>query len=170
MKETKDSLSEFDFMVLKHRAYELASKYHYGQVDKLGVPYMGHLEAVARGVDGVEEKIVAMLHDILEDTACTREVLLSEGIPEHLVKSIEAMTRRPGETYKAFIERVARDAIARAVKRSDLKHNLDEDGSRMKAAQAFHQRDLLETLPPASLKARYRDAIVYLDSVEEQKG
>ncbi|AJD93114.1 hypothetical protein JMA_37960 (plasmid) [Jeotgalibacillus malaysiensis] len=169
MKETKGSLSEFELMVLKHRAYELATKYHDGQVDKLGIPYIGHLEAVAQGVDKIEEKIVALIHDILEDTPCTREILLAEGIPAYLVKSIEAMTRRPGETYKAFIERVARDAIARAVKRSDLKHNLDEDGSRLKAAKDFHQRDVFESLPPASLKARYRDAIAYLDSLEQEK-
>ena len=169
MKETKGSLSEFELMVLKHRAYELATKYHDGQVDKLGIPYIGHLEAVAQGVDKIEEKIVALLHDILEDTPCRREILLAEGIPAYLVKSIEAMTRRPGETYKAFIERVARDVIARAVKRSDLKHNLDEDGSRLKAAKSFHKGELLETLPPESLKTRYRDAIAYLQSVEAPK-
>lgn len=169
MKETKASYSEFDLMVLKHRACELAIKYHHGQVDKLGIPYIHHLEAVARGVDKVEEQIVAMLHDILEDTPCTREILLSEGIPEYLITSIEAMTRRPGETYKAFIERVARDVFARAVKLSDLKHNLDEDGSRLKAAKAFHKREILETLPPESLKTRYSEAIAYLQSVESPK-
>lgn len=150
--------------MLKKKALELAKKYHAGQVDKLGVPYMEHVLAVANGVQTTEERVVALLHDVLEDTICTREVLVKEGIPLHLVEAVEAMTRREGESYMEFIKRVGKNSIARAVKLSDLKHNLDADGSRLKKALKSKKEDSLDLKKTTSLKERYKKAIVFLEA------
>lgn len=163
----EDSLS-----LVQERAYELAKEYHQGQVDKMQVHYICHIEAVADGVDTIEQKIVALLHDILEDTACTREILFAEGIPAYLIDSVESMTRRSGESYQAFIERVAEDDIARLVKLSDLAHNYDADGSRLQSAYKYHEFAGLEvpiTEKTDSLKKRYERAIAYLENVEHQR-
>lgn len=151
---------------IQRKAYELACRFHKGQVDKLGVPYIEHVKAVCDGVQTSEEKVVASLHDILEDTPCTRQILLAEGIPEHLIVSVEALTRRSDETYQTFIMRVAKDERARKVKLSDLAHNLDEDGSRYENALRANK----DASPlPESLKARYREAILYLKRGERMR-
>lgn len=156
LEKTREALAT-SLIAVERRAYDLAVLYHEGQVDKLGAPYMEHIKAVAQGVSSVEEKIVAFLHDILEDTICTREVLLAEGIPAYLIDSVESMTRREGETYKEFIRRVSLDAIARAVKLSDLKHNLDESGERHRKAGYEGESPL-----KPSLRKRYLEAIGFL--------
>lgn len=170
--EVSKAKLEGSLFLVQARAYELAKSYHKWQVDKMQVHYICHIEAVADGVDTIEQKIVALLHDILEDTACTREILFAEGIPAYLIDSVESMTRRSGESYHAFIERVAEDDIARPVKLSDLAHNYDADGSRLKSAYMYHEFAGLEVPTPektASLKKRYERAIAYLENVEHQR-
>lgn len=124
-------------------AYSIADKYHKNQVDKAGMPYMNHVTTVAFKVMTCDEHVVALLHDVIEDTECTATDLVDYGIPEHLVRSIEAMTRLDGETYFDFIKRVKKDPIARKVKLADLEHNMDE--TRMSDPSQY----------PESLRKRY---------------
>jgi (p)ppGpp synthase/HD superfamily hydrolase len=107
-------------------AISIAEAAHAGQTDKAGRPYIEHVLAVVAGVDTTDEKIVAALHDVLEDCPVwSVDRLLAEGISPELVRSVVAMTRQAGETYEAFVRRVRADPIARRVKRADLRHNMD---------------------------------------------
>ena len=107
------------------RALEIAAAAHSGQVDKSGVAYILHPITVAGLVETPEEKTVAYLHDVVEDTAVTLEDLRKEGFPDVIVEAVDAMTRRDGEQRDAYLKRVKNDPIARKVKLADLTHNSD---------------------------------------------
>jgi len=76
-------------------------------------------------VDTLEARMAAVLHDVVEDTAVTLEQLRAEGFPETVIEAVEALTKRDGERYDAFILRVAPNPIARKVKLADLRDNCD---------------------------------------------
>ena len=106
-------------------AMAICRKAHEGQTDKAGRPYYLHPFAVADKVRTDDEKAVAFLHDVLEDTDETPETLRAAGIPDRIVASVEVMTRRKGQDYFDYLERLKRDPVARAVKLADLAHNTD---------------------------------------------
>lgn len=112
-------------MATLERAIALAAEAHAGQVDKAGAPYILHPLRLLLAVDTPEERIVAVLHDVVEDTPWTLEALRAEGFTQEVVDAVEALTKRAGESYEAFIERVAANPLARRVKRADLADNLD---------------------------------------------
>jgi len=112
-------------MATLERAIALAAEAHAGQVDKAGAPYILHPLRLLLAVDAPTDRIVAVLHDVVEDTPWTLEVLRKEGFSEEVVAALDALTKRPGEAYDAFIGRVAANPIARRVKRADLMDNLD---------------------------------------------
>ena len=76
-------------------------------------------------VHSIEQKIVAVLHDAVEDSELTLEQLRSEGFPEVLVSAIAAITKIEGEAYTAYLERVIANPIALRVKIADVTHNHD---------------------------------------------
>jgi GTP diphosphokinase / guanosine-3',5'-bis(diphosphate) 3'-diphosphatase len=76
-------------------------------------------------MDTSEERIVAMLHDVIEDTDIPLEYLREEGYSETIVQAIDYLTRREGESYMDFIKRVKQNPIARKVKIADIKDNMD---------------------------------------------
>ncbi|PXA68271.1 ADP-ribosylglycohydrolase family protein [Cryobacterium arcticum] len=104
-------------------AIELATAAHAGQVDKLGVEYIQHPLGVLARVDGVDEKIVAVLHDVVEDTSVTLDDLRAQGFAEHIVLAVDAVTKRAGEPLAESMARVAADPLAMTVKFADLAHN-----------------------------------------------
>ena len=109
-------------------AFSIAKKAHNGQVDKAGEPYINHPARVclSRWCLGDEDRtVVALLHDVLEDSEITAQELIDYGIPEHLVQSVQCLTRQPNESYEDFIERCCSDSIAARVKLADLEDNLD---------------------------------------------
>ncbi|MGC8711953.1 MAG: HD domain-containing protein [Leptodesmis sp.] len=106
------------------QAIHLATAYHQGQVDKAGQPYIQHPLRVMHAVAGETEKIVAVLHDTLEDTAITLEEITSNFGTE-VAEAIVALTKNKDEDYFDFIRRVKRNAIATKVKIADLQGNLD---------------------------------------------
>ena len=112
-------------MATLERAIALAAEAHAGQVDKAGAPYILHPLRLLLAVDAPTERIVAVLHDVVEDTLWTLEALRAEGFTREVLDAVEALTRRAGESYEAFIERVAANPLARRVKRADLADNLD---------------------------------------------
>lgn len=126
---------------------------HEGQVDKAGMPYVLHPLRMMLSVDTPEGRMAAVLHDVVEDTAVTLDQLRAEGFPEAVIEAVEALTKRDGEDYEAFILRVAPNPIARKVKLADLRDNCDL--SRL-AEPTEKDRQRIE---------KYRRAIDYLASL-----
>ena len=98
---------------------------HTGQRDKTGKAYFQHPMRVAMRCERDEEKIVALLHDVIEDTDVTAEWLKKEGFPEVIVEAVESVTRKHDEDYGDFVKRAKQNAIGRMVKLHDLEDNLD---------------------------------------------
>ncbi len=107
------------------RAICIATDAHQGQVDKAGAPYILHVLRVMLSVSSNAERIVAALHDVVEDTPWTLEALRAEGFGEDVIAAIDCMTRREGELYDSFIQRVSTNSISRRVKLADLNDNAD---------------------------------------------
>lgn len=110
------------------RAIEIAALAHRDQTDKAGTPYIAHPIRVGLGFirSGDEDRaIVAVLHDVIEDSDITASSLLSEGFSNAIVEAVEALSRREGESYDAFIDRVASNPLAKPVKVADLRDNMD---------------------------------------------
>lgn len=106
-------------------AKALAWKYHEGQVDKSGKPYIGHLSRVAASVPAGECEVVAWLHDIVEDTTMTLSELADRGFPDNIVNAVEAITHKVDEARADYIERVSLSPIAAIVKLHDIQDNID---------------------------------------------
>lgn len=139
------------------RAISICALAHEGQVDKGGSPYVLHPLKVMLRLAHDQERIVAVLHDVVEDTAVTLDDLRNEGFSDAVVGAIDSLTKREGETYQAFIERAARDPIARRVKLADLAEN--SDLSRL-GEPSQKDLDRLE---------KYRKATDYLTALEQQE-
>lgn len=107
------------------KALAIATKAHAGQTDKAGAAYIFHPIRVSCRCFTDEEKIVALLHDTIEDTNVTADYLLSEGFPRNIVDSILSVTRNENESYEDFIKRCHLNPIGRQVKLHDLEDNMD---------------------------------------------
>ena len=108
------------------KAIQIAIKAHDGQTDKTGMPYLGHIMRVMEAGKTDDEKIVGILHDIVEDTDWTFEKLKTEGFPEYIVDAIKCLTKTfEEEPYDGFIKRVQLNPLAIRVKINDLTDNMD---------------------------------------------
>jgi (p)ppGpp synthase/HD superfamily hydrolase len=107
------------------RALEIAVAAHAGQTDRQGLPYITHPLRVMARVQSTKEKIVAVLHDVVEDPPWTLQQLREAGFPPDIVHAIDCVTKREGELYEDFVTRSASDAIALRVKLADLEDNMD---------------------------------------------
>lgn len=112
-------------MATLEQAISLAAKQHEGQVDKANAPYILHPLRVMLNVPTIEHKIVAVLHDILEDTETTIEDLYQFGFQEHIIDAIVALTKKQGETRLEAAQRARQNPIARVVKLADINDNMD---------------------------------------------
>ncbi|HHT7180780.1 TPA: GTP pyrophosphokinase [Bacillus cereus] len=132
-------------------AHEIAKTAHGGQVDKAGIDYIKHPEAVASFVNTAEEKATAYLHDVLEDTEITANDLLRAGIPHNIVEAVQVMTKERYTPYFEYLSKVKENSLARTVKLADLKHNSD--------------RSRLARITDKDLKRleKYRKAIQFLE-------
>ena len=110
---------------LLEKALRIAVEAHAGQVDKSGKPYIFHPLRVCCRCFTDEEKMVALLHDTIEDTEITAEDLLSEGFPPYIVEAILSISRNEDETYEEFVKRTGLNPLGRAVKLHDLEDNMD---------------------------------------------
>lgn len=110
---------------LLEKALRIAVEAHAGQVDKSGKPYIFHPLRVCCRCFTDEEKMVALLHDTIEDTEITTEDLLSEGFPPYIVEAILSISRNEDETYEEFVKRTGLNPLGRAVKLHDLEDNMD---------------------------------------------
>ena len=133
-------------------ALEIAADAHSGQKDKGENAYINHPLKVASMLDSEEEKVVALLHDVIEDSAYTLEDLREVGIPKHLLEAIDLLTKKEGVSYDDYLKGVKGNKLARVVKIADLFHNSD-----LKRLKRVTQKDL-------DRQAKYRKAIIYLAS------
>ncbi len=106
-------------------ALSIATEAHRGQFDKAGIDYIEHPIYVASQVDSEEEKAVALLHDVIEDSPFTAEELLLAGLPETVVTAVQILSKKKGQDYQTYLKTVKSNPLARAVKLADLKHNSD---------------------------------------------
>lgn len=106
-------------------AREICHRLHATQTDKVGMPYYLHPERVAARCHTTDEKIVALLHDTIEDTEATTEYLLDKGFSENIVTAVLSVTKRKGESYEDFVARAKQNPIGRQVKIHDLEDNMD---------------------------------------------
>ena len=108
------------------RAYRFALKAHEGQLDKGGKPYIDHVMYVAsKFIDSSELRIVAMLHDVVEDTKYSIEDIESEGFDKCIIDALRVITKPDDMDYMDYIERISFNELASRVKIEDLKHNMD---------------------------------------------
>jgi (p)ppGpp synthase/HD superfamily hydrolase len=106
-------------------AIALAVKAHRGHKDKAGKPYILHPLHVMMRMDTPDAMMAAVLHDVVEDSDTTLADLRDAGYPPHVVDAVDGMSRREGETYEAYIERLIENPLARQIKIADLEHNMD---------------------------------------------
>ena len=110
---------------LLEKALQIAVKAHSGQIDKAGSAYIFHPIRVSNRCSTDDERIVALLHDTIEDTEVTTEYLLMEGFPRNIVDAILSVTRNEDESYDDFIKRSRLNPIGKQVKLHDLEDNMD---------------------------------------------
>ena len=112
------------YTVNTRKAMEIAYKAHHGQVDKSGVPYIFHPIHLAEQMDTEDECIVALLHDVVEDTEMTFEQL-ERDFSETVIQALKLVTRDKNEDYMQYVEKIKKNPIAKKVKLADLRHNSD---------------------------------------------
>jgi len=106
-------------------AYNIASKAHKGQKDKGGEDYFKHPLTVSNKLSGEKDKIVALLHDVIEDTDVTVNDLREAGFSDEVVLAVSVITKKDGEDYEEDLNRVKQNPIALRVKIADMEHNSD---------------------------------------------
>lgn len=153
-------------------AFLIAVAAHEGQNDKCGEPYIFHPLAVAEKVKALGEdyEVVALLHDVFEDTPLNVENLEGDGdepvnvsyrawknsaLSEDQARSLRAITQGERETYFDYIRRVKKDFVGRVVKIADLRHNLSPE-----------RQDKLSAQQAGSLATRYKKALRILEDAE----
>lgn len=108
------------------KAINIAIKAHEGQIDKLGMPYYGHIMRVMNAGRTIDEKIVGVLHDLVEDTDWTFKKLEEQGFPKQIIDALKCITKlSDDEPYDEFIQRIKSNPLAIAVKINDLTDNMD---------------------------------------------
>lgn len=107
------------------KAIEIAARAHAGQREKGGQPYVFHPLRVMMRVQSNEGRIVAALHDVVEDTDVTIEDLRKAGFSERVLAAVDRLTKRPGEEWETYLARVKQSKLAIEVKLSDLWDNAD---------------------------------------------
>lgn len=114
------------YMSTLERAIQIATEAHKGQLDKAGKDYIGHPLRVMEMGRTEEEKIVGVLHDVVEDGDWTFEALEAEGFSKEVIDALRCVTKiSENENYDDFIERVKKNPLAVAVKINDLTDNMD---------------------------------------------
>ncbi|HPX45924.1 MAG TPA: HD domain-containing protein [Bacteroidales bacterium] len=106
------------------KAYRISKKAHKGQKDKSGQPYINHPVYVAKRVKGNDAKIVALLHDTIEDTNVTYDYIKSV-FGDKIAEAVKVLTKDKTISYEEYIASIKQNDLAKVVKIEDLKHNMD---------------------------------------------
>jgi len=131
---------------------------HAGQEDKGGNSYIRHPLRVMEGLDSEDEMVSGVCHDVVEDTEVTRIDLINLGFTSMQCKTIDALTKRGGETYDESIERVLKDPVARKVKTRDIKDN----------SQMWRLKNKKLTEKDMLRQQNYIDALVKLGEIDKR--
>ena len=107
------------------KAMQLCYRAHRDQVDKSGIPYVFHPIHLAEQMTDEDTTVVALLHDVVEDTHYTLEDLAVMGFSRQVLDAIGLMTHADGVPYMDYVAKIKENPIARAVKLADLRHNSD---------------------------------------------
>lgn len=107
------------------KALKLCFEAHKAQLDKSGMPYVFHPFHLAEQMDSEETTVVALLHDVVEDTSYPIEDLKNMGFSEKILEAVSLMTHEEGMEYMDYVKKIKNNEIARKVKLADLKHNSD---------------------------------------------
>lgn len=112
---------------LLEAAIKIALEAHSGQLDKAGQPYVLHPLRVMLSLSDEKDRIVGVLHDVIEDTSITYDYLIANGFEgqREILEALKSVTRKEDETYEEFIERVALNPIGKIVKLADLQDNMN---------------------------------------------
>ena len=138
---------------LTRLASKIAYKAHEGQVDKAGVPYIFHPIHIAEQMDTEESCIVALLHDVVEDSDITIDYL-SKYFSEEVMAALKILTKNENDDYVEYIKRVKTNKLATKLKLKDLKHNSD-----------LTRLDIV-TDEDRERSTKYINAIRYLEDIE----
>lgn len=141
---------------LTKKALRLCFDAHSHQVDKSGMPYVFHPFHLAEQMDTEEAAIVALLHDVVEDTDFTLEDLTEMGYPPAVVEALALMTHDSGVPYMDYVRKISGNALATKVKLADLHHNSD-----------LSRLDVVDDKTLARVK-KYAEAIALLESVARE--
>ena len=110
---------------LTKKALKLSFEAHKDQVDKSGMPYVYHPFHLAEQMETEETVIVALLHDVVEDTDYTLDDIRAMGFSDSVVEALALMTHDKSVPYMDYVAKIKSNPIAKAVKLADLKHNSD---------------------------------------------
>lgn len=158
-------------------ALKLCFKAHKDQVDKSGMPYVFHPFHVAEQMKDEITTIVALLHDVVEDTDYTLDDLRSKGFPEEAIEALALLTHDPTIDYMDYIAAIKPNPVARAVKLADLNHNSDTlrldtiDEKALERIQKYHAAiALLEAKNKNASGSRIRKPTVFFWKDTEENG
>lgn len=162
------------YTALTNRAMVIAYDAHHGQVDKQGIPYVFHPFHVAEQMTDELSTCVALLHDVVEDSDVTLNDLAQE-FPTEVVEALALLTHDESVPYLEYVQALAGNELARAVKRADLEHNLDESrgvgtgearsvNMDAEASVVANTAELSEKM--IRLRERYAKALLLLDDFE----
>ena len=107
------------------RAIAIAVEAHQGQKDKAGEPYILHPLRLMLQMQSETGKIVAVLHDVVEDTDCSLDDLRGEGFSAEVLEAVDALTKKNDDEYEEYVDSIEANPIARRVKLADLRDNMD---------------------------------------------
>lgn len=108
------------------KAIHIATEAHTGQIDKAGMPYILHLFSVMQRGQTINEKIVGVLHDLVEDTTWTLDDLRQQGFSEEIIEAVRCITKTSDtEDYEVYLARVKSNPLALQVKLYDLQDNMN---------------------------------------------
>lgn len=133
------------------KALKLCFEAHKAQLDKNGMPYVFHPFHLAEQMKDETTTVVALLHDVIEDTDYTFNDLIAMGFDGAIIDAIELMTHEEGVPYMDYVEKIKSNPIAREVKLADLRHNSD-----LSRLDAPTEKDKMRV-------EKYRKAIVLLE-------
>ncbi len=133
-------------------AEKIAEEAFQGMTDKAGQPYINHIKRVAASVETDEEKIVAFLHDILEDCEGWTICRISNIFNWKIAEAVDLLTRKENDSYEKFIVKVTSNYTAMKVKLADL-----EDNMNLNRITEVKESDLIRT-------AKYKNAHEYIKS------
>lgn len=127
---------------LTNKAIRIAYRAHEGAVDTSGIPYILHPVHLAEQMEDEYTTVVALLHDVVEDTDVTLDDLRREGFPEAVLEAVALMTHGEDVPYLEYVAAIKENPIARAVKLADLRHNMDQ--SRFAGSDRLPSEEKLE--------------------------